>query len=392
MKYKRTLFIRLFFIGLIVFLLWFVMSCGTRKSADNPPVKTIEQLPLPGIPYMPEQYVCYRTVQELVIDGRLDEVSWQKAEWTKPFTDIEGSLKPKPRFETRARLLWDSSFLYIGAELMEPDVWATLTQRDAVIYHDNDFEVFIDPDMDTHEYYELELNALNTVWDLLLLKPYRDGGPAVKAWDIQGIKTAVFIQGTLNRPNDRDSGWSVEIAIPWTVLAECAHRPCPPVDGDQWKINFSRVEWQTEVKNGKYIKLVDPATGKWLPENNWVWSPQGLIAMHYPEMWGLVQFTMVECGTEPVSFVSDPADSARWALRQLFYAERNYFNLKGKYTKSLGYLKLDSIFVRGYDWPPDIEITSTCFTAKLHRNDSTSYLSIKEDGRVIQKERWGRDR
>ena len=56
-------------------------------------------------------------------------------------------------------MLWDDQFFYVGAELEEPHVWATLTERDSVIFHDNDFEVFIDPDGDTHLYYELEMNA-----------------------------------------------------------------------------------------------------------------------------------------------------------------------------------------------------------------------------------------
>ena len=72
-------------------------------------------------------------------------------------------------------MLWDDTYLYVGALLEEPHVWATLTQHDSVIFHDNDFEVFIDPDGDNHEYCEIEINALNTEWDLFLNKPYRDG-------------------------------------------------------------------------------------------------------------------------------------------------------------------------------------------------------------------------
>ncbi len=63
---------------------------------------------------------------------------------------------------------------------------ARCTARDSVIFHDNDFEVFVDPDGDTHAYYELEVNALGTQWDLMLIKPYRDGGRAIDAWDIAG--------------------------------------------------------------------------------------------------------------------------------------------------------------------------------------------------------------
>ena len=82
-----------------------------------------------------------------------------------------------------AKMLWDDDYFYIGAYIEEPNVWATLTKRDSIIFQDNDFEIFIDPDGDSHNYYELEMNALNTVWDLFLVKPYRDGGPALHAWD-----------------------------------------------------------------------------------------------------------------------------------------------------------------------------------------------------------------
>jgi hypothetical protein len=350
------------------------------------PASAGDSLPVPMIPYSPRHYVCYRAGEALVIDGRLDEPSWRKAASTEPFVDIEGDVKPLPRYITRARMLWDAEYLYVGAELSEPDVWATLTQRDAVIYHDNDFEVFIDPDGDTHEYYELELNALNTVWDLLLIKPYRDGGPAVNAWNILGLKTAVAIKGTLNRPGDVDSGWSVEIAIPWTVLAECAHRPSPPHDGDQWRINFSRVEWQTETKYGHYSKIIDPATGRSLPEANWVWSPQGLIAMHYPEMWGIVQFADAVVGTAETSYIVDPTELVRWALRQVYYAESNYHLKNGTYTSDWPALGLN-IRVAGFTWPPNIEATADLFQATVTGDDGTAILGITQDGRLWRKTR-----
>jgi hypothetical protein len=359
--------------------------CGRQETSPKATEKaSAESLPVPQIAYTPRRYVCYFTDQQIAVDGRLDESTWQKAPWTDAFVDIEGNLKPRPRLETRAKLLWDSACLYVGADLKEPDVWASLTQRDAVIYHDNDFEVFIDPDMDTHEYYELELNALNTVWDLLLLKPYRDGGPAVNAWDIQGLKTAVAIRGTLNRPGDVDSGWSVEIALPWVVLAECAHRPAPPAEGEQWKVNFSRVEWQTEVRDEGYAKVVAPATGKSLAEDNWVWSPQGLVAMHYPEMWGVVQFTNAVAGTKVVAFVPDPADAARWVLRRVFYAERNYYLQNGTYTADLTNLELGAVDLSDFSWPPKLEATAHFFEAEVASRDGKTRLRIVQDGKLTE--------
>lgn len=341
-------------------------------------------MPVPQIPHEPRIYVCYRAEQPVLIDGQLTEVAWQRAPQTDRFVDIEGVLKPDPRFITAARLLWDSSYLYVAADLEEPDVWGTLTERDAVIYHDNDFEVFIDPDGDTHEYYELEINALNTVWDLLLIKPYRDGGPAVNAWDIQGLKTAVAVHGTLNRPGDQDAGWSVEIAIPWKVLAECAHRPVPPVDGDQWKVNFSRVEWRTVVQDGKYVKVIDSSSGRSLPEDNWVWSAQGLIAMHYPERWGIVQFSGASVGTKLVEAVVGQEETVRACLFRLYYAERNYYLQHNAYTENLADLRLLTAPLAGVPWPPRLEATAHLFEAELPLDSTEDSLRITQDGRLVR--------
>jgi hypothetical protein len=258
---------------------------------------------------LPKGYVCYRAPESIMIDGKLDEKAWQAVPWTDAFVDIEGDMKPLPRFKTRAKMLWDDTYFYIAAHLEEPHVWGTLTKHDAVIFQDNDFEIFIDPDGDNHEYYEIEINALNTEWDLFLRKPYRDGGPAINEWEIPGLKTATYVEGTLNDPRDKDQFWSVEFAIPWKVLAEYAHRPAPPRDGDQWRVNFSRVEWQHVVEGGQYRKV--PGT----KEDNWVWSPQGVVDMHRPEHWAYVHFSTAPPGTVP--YKPEPAGLIRQDSRVL---------------------------------------------------------------------------
>jgi hypothetical protein len=144
----------------------------------------------------PLGYVAYRSTSAVTIDGRLTEPAWQSADWTEPFVDIEGDVRPKPTHLTRAKMVWDDSHFYIGASLAEPHLWATLTEHDSVIFRDNDFEVFVDPNGDNHEYYELEINALGTTWDLLLPKPYKDDGKAVDGWEIAGMKSAVHLDGT----------------------------------------------------------------------------------------------------------------------------------------------------------------------------------------------------
>ncbi len=226
----------------------------------------------------PKQYECHRAGSTIKIDGRLDDVAWKKAAWSDAFVDIVGESGATPRFRTRMKMLWDDEYLYIGAELEEPDVWATLTAHDSVIFHDNDFEVFLNPTGDGLKYFEFEINALNTGWDLFLDKPYNKGGKADNSWEMPGYKSAVAIDGTLNDPHDRDKGWSIELALPWPAFGG------RPEAGGAWRMNFSRVEWQVGVVDGKYEKV------RGTKEDNWVWSPQGVVNMHVPEKWGTVRF------------------------------------------------------------------------------------------------------
>jgi hypothetical protein len=100
---------------------------------------------LDALPFAPRRYVCYRVPSRLNIDGKLDEQGWAAAAWSDAFIDIEGDGRPRPPFRTRVKMAWDDEFFYVAAEMEEPDVWATLTERDSVIFHDNDFEIFIDP-------------------------------------------------------------------------------------------------------------------------------------------------------------------------------------------------------------------------------------------------------
>lgn len=238
--------------------------------------------PLPANLPPPLTYTAPRGTPAL--DGTGRDPAWSRAPWTSDFVDIEGAAKPAPRFRTRAKMLYDDASLYVLAEMEEPHVSGTLTTRNSIIYHDNDFEVFIDPDGDRLAYYEFEVNALNTIMELHLDKPYSDGGNYTFVQS-GSVRTAVHVDGTLNNPADTDGSWTVEIAIPFKDLAAHARGvPLPhPKEGDAFRINFSRVEWRYDARDGKYAKR----EGK---EDNWVWTPQGVIDMHRPERWGTLTF------------------------------------------------------------------------------------------------------
>jgi hypothetical protein len=325
----------------------------------------------------PRGYVCYRAPSPITIDGKLDDAAWQAAPWSEWFVDIEGDKKPAPRLRTRMKMLWDDECLYIAAELEEPHVWATLTKHDSVIFHDNDFEVFLDPDGDNHVYGELEINALNTTWDLLLTKPYRDGGRAIDDWEISGLRTAVHVDGTLNDPRDRDRGWTVEIAWPWKGMRQLASRPMPPFHGDQWRINFSRVEWDVDIIDGKYRKV----PGR--PEHNWVWSPQHVIDMHRPEQWGYVQFSTATPGTDV--YRPDPSGPARALLHRIYYAQHAYRRQHGAFATSLDELGIGRPWPDGVT-PPRLQTTDSLFEASLtfrrRKSEKPQHWHIRDDSRL----------
>ena len=280
----------------------------------------------------PRTYVCREASVPPKIDGKLDDDAWQTASWTSDFVDIEGEHRPSPRFRTRAKMLWDQQNLYIAAQLDEPHVWGSITKHDAVIFHDNDFEVFIDPDGDHHQYAELELNALNTTWDLLLPRPYKDGGKADDAFELANLKSAVHVQGTLNNAADTDNGWTVEIAIPWISLTDLARHAGPPVEGEQWRVNFSRVQWQHQQADGKYQRV--PGTR----EDNWVWSPQGIIDMHRPERWGYVQFSKADKSADEFQVATERI--AHEVLMEVYHAQRSFFAQQNRWARTLAELEI----------------------------------------------------
>lgn len=276
----------------------------------------------------PQLYAAQKTTLPIVIDGKDDDKAWQYARTIDELIDIRGADYATPKYNTQIKMLWDTTNLYLYARLEEPHIWGTLTQHDAIIYHNNDFEVFIKPYENQSTYYEIEVNTLNTILDLMMNKPYRFGGEANLNWDVKGLQSAVFINGTNNNPNDKDQYWSVEMAIPFTALQSFG-RKATPTAGDYWRLNFSRVQWQHEIVAGQYQRKRQDK--KLMEEDNWVWSPIGLIDMHYPERWGYLLF--VDQDNAPEAYpASYNIERFTWNLH---YAQKLHRQANRTYSASL---------------------------------------------------------
>jgi len=311
---------------------------------------------------VPQGYLCHYATHPIKVDGSLDEADWAQAAWTSDFTDIANSVVP--RYRTRAKLLWDDQYLYVAAEITEPHVRATLTKHDSVIFQDPDFEVFMDPRGSTHNYYEFEINALNTSWDLRLDKPYLDQGTPHNEWEIPGLQSAVKVQGTLNDPADVDQGWTVEIAFPWRALETYARHPGAPLEGEQWRLNFSRVEWPVAVTNGGYQKLPGER------EDNWVWSRMGVVDMHRPELWGRVQFTR-QAGGDATAVTAIPGKDARDRVLTIYHAERDFWQAHGRWASTLSELGSAVAALPNEGEAPELVPTADGYAAAAEYQDAT---------------------
>jgi len=311
---------------IIILLNLSLISCNQAKSQNTISVDVTKDI------VIPKHYIVSKTKNNIFIDGNADEASWNKAKFSDKFIDIEGIKIPK--FDTKMKMLWDDNFLYVYAELEEPHIWGNLKQRDTIIYYNNDFEVFLDPSKTGNNYGEIEINALNTVWDLYINKPYRNGGKGNFEWNLDDLKSTVQVYGTLNNPNDIDSLWTVEMAIPLKPLVGLKNKPrTSPIEGEQWRINFSRVQWDHDIIDGKYDRKKED--NKYLREYNWVWSNQGVINMHEPEKWGFLQFTE-QTSSDEIDFIEDEDLEIKQTAFALFRNTR-YGDLKNMLENKVGF-------------------------------------------------------
>ena len=246
----------------------------------------------PGRRHQPRTYVCYRASGPIAIDGKLDERAWRDASWSQLFEDHQAPYAPEPWKTTRFKMLYDDEYLYFGAELQEENVWGSLTERDCVIYYDNDFEIFLNPTADGVGYYEFEINALNTAWDMFHETDYHRASALHTLYDVTGLRHGVDVQGTLNYHHDEDIGWTVEVRWPLASLLERNERIKLPIErGDVWRLNFSRVQYMHI-----YDRLV-PAMIPKSPCEDWIWQSTGTGDLHNPEMWGKVLFSNLTAGS-----------------------------------------------------------------------------------------------
>lgn len=203
----------------------------------------------------------------LTIDGKLNEPAWEGAAKTGAFVNVgTGKLDTKQPVRGSARLLWDNKALYVGFEVTDKDVVGgfKVGDRDPHLWTKDTVEIMVDPDGDgdNKDYYEIQVSPQNLVFDSRfddynLPKGGPNGPFGNQDWSAK-LKSAVVIDGTLDKGDDEDKGYVVEIAIPWSSFDKA--KRTPPELGDTWRMNFyamqnnGGVAWSPILGKGNFHK------------------------------------------------------------------------------------------------------------------------------------------
>jgi hypothetical protein len=247
--------------------------------------------------HQPPTYRAGRTLDPIVIDGKLTEFTWAALPRVGPFTNIR-KVDQSDAAPTEATVAWDDQNLYFAFSATDPLPWGTMYARDSHIWQEEVVEVFLDPDGDGKNYPELEVSPHNVLVDLLIAAPRAGLADAIK-WDIEGLQTAV---------TKHAYGWITEVAIPWSSLAGAGVERKPDV-GDKWRLGLYRIERPGGAPLGREVaalqqklreapsdakKAIQKDIDKLTIGTQWLaWSPTRVQnGFHDPERFGIVEFVL----------------------------------------------------------------------------------------------------
>lgn len=248
--------------GIALCVVTLLSGCVTRG-------RTAERGDVPERPSPPE-YHCRKTINDITIDGILDEPDWNKAVRVpigiRHNTDGRMTLRPMGY----ARILYSDDAFYAAFEIIDHDIHAAGEGHDgADTEPPNDVVLlFIDVNDDNEHFFELQLNPLNAFNDLFILRPQGKsplnerltyGFMSFREYNISECESAVSVQGTVNEPGDTDEGWTAEVKLPFKSLMMPGQKPSP-APGDAWRI---QIAFQTGTDKGHRYHVWAPSFNEW---------------------------------------------------------------------------------------------------------------------------------
>jgi hypothetical protein len=217
------------------------------------------------------------TGAQIVIDGKLDEIGWQRAAPTGEFVNVgSGAKSDNQALAGHALLTWDRNSLYVAVAIRDTDIRGDFVADvgDPHLWTESTAEIMVDPDGDGDnlDYYEIQIGPQNLVFDSQFdgynQPRVAPNGPfGHQEWTAHA-RTAVSVRGTLNESADRDEGYTVEAQIPWQSFSKAQMKP--PRVGDRWRMNFYAMRnngglaWSPILGQGNFHKASRFGRVKWV--------------------------------------------------------------------------------------------------------------------------------
>lgn len=238
------------FLLLLLLQSFFILQCTTDKKSE------------------PYNYIAKYVKSNIEIDGILNEEAWENSEKVALKINKTAEVVSDSTYMTWVKSCYDQQYFYIAYECNDTDIWSEFSNRDDHLWENDAVEIFIDTDGNLNTYYEIQVSPKNVLFDAHLEIPTKTGDDEIIAFNIEGIQTAVTVDGTLNMHDDIDKKWTVEIAIPIGDLNE----EQASLDSGSWRINFFRMNHDLNRER--------PELG---------WSPT-LGDFHIPDKFGVLKF------------------------------------------------------------------------------------------------------
>lgn len=229
----------------------------------------------------PPVMLVARPASPPVIDGKLDDAAWRKADPVM-LGFLTGRWE-RPAQKTEARALADEKAIYFAVKCFEaePDkLIAAGDRRDGELWAGDTVEFFLDPGhtQRRHNYYHVIVNPKGLIYD--------GKGKDTKAWNARiRARTGTFA-----------GGWTVELAVPMADLGVAGSVP------KVWGLNINRQRPElgeiAPVRGITSTALPLKEPGKYREGEDTSWSPTYCHSSHIAQRFG---HAVLAVGAKPVA-------------------------------------------------------------------------------------------
>lgn len=181
---------------------------------------------------------------------------------TEAITLLEVETSNPPNLATHVRATWNDWGVFFRFDCEDSYIFSTYQFRDDPLYEEDAVEIFLSPDGNMNKYYEFEISPRNVIFDALITNDLQGQFSFDAAWNCEDMQSSVQVDLKARRV-------CYECALPFSALG----RTCP-VEGEEWRINFFRMD---HSPHSKEVELT-------------AWQPTGVRNFHKPEKFGILRF------------------------------------------------------------------------------------------------------